>query len=265
MKKITFVILTLISCFGLSLKAQTYSTGLITLTTSPEAYSVQIDVTNDLVTLTMIGSASRWLGLGFGTNNMISGEDVVIFDGTTLTDRSFGFPGQPDGEFAQGITPKLDTRQDWTVVSNNVEGNTRTLIATRLPNTGNTGDYIFSSSATSIELVWSKANFENFNLEYHGASNRGATVASLTLSADSFQDQKFSISPNPAKNRLNIILPSGMTNAKISVFNVLGKMVYSGDISNLNGSINISNWNSGVYLVKVSSNDITQTKRFIKQ
>jgi hypothetical protein len=265
MKKITFVICTVMSCLSFILNAQTYSTGLITLTTNPEPYSVQIDVTNDLVTLTMIGSANRWLGLGFGTDNMISGEDVVIFDGTTLTDRVFGFPGQPAGQFAQGITPTLDSREDWTVVSNEVVGSTRTLVATRLPDTGNTGDYVFSAAASSLQLVWAKSNFEDFVLQYHGAANRGATVASLTLSANSFQDQKFSISPNPAKNRLNITLPTGMANAKVSVFNVLGKMVYSGEISNLNGSINITNWNSGVYLVKVSSNDITQTKRFIKQ
>jgi hypothetical protein len=265
MKKITITVLLLFFCLSHALRAQTYSTGLITLTTSPEPYSVQIDVTNDLVTLTMIGSASRWLGLGFDTDNMISGKDVVIYDGITLTDRVFGFPGQPAGDFAQGITPSLDSRQDWTVVSNEVEGNTRTLVATRLPDTGSVGDYTFSAEASSLQLVWAKSNFENFILQPHGMDNRGAIVASLTLSADSFQDQKFSISPNPAKNRLNIILPSGMANAKVSVFNVLGKMVYSGDISNLNGSINISNWNSGVYLVKVSSNDITQTKRFIKQ
>lgn len=90
-------------------------------------------------------------------------------------------------------------------------------------------------------------------------------IEPITLSANSLQNKDFSISPNPAKSRLNIILPAGMTNAKVAVFDVLGKMVYNGEISNLSSSINVSTWNSGVYLVKVSASDVTQTKRFIKQ
>lgn len=82
---------------------------------------------------------------------------------------------------------------------------------------------------------------------------------------NNYQDKDFTISPNPAKNKLNIALPSDMPSAKVSVFNVLGKLVYSGEISNFNGSIDISNWNSGVYLVKVSTDNLTKTKRFIKQ
>lgn len=82
---------------------------------------------------------------------------------------------------------------------------------------------------------------------------------------NNYQDKDFTISPNPAKNKLNIALPSDMPSAKVSVFNVLGKLVYSGEISNFNGSIDISNWNSGVYLVKISTDNLAKTKRFIKQ
>lgn len=264
MEKITraFFSVFVILCF--SIKSQTYSTGLLTFATSPETYSAQIDVTDDLVTLTLIGPANRWLGLGFGTDNMNAGEDVVIYDGSTLTDRYFGFPGQTPGQNSQGITPSLDSREDWTVTSNEVQGNVRTLIATRLPNTGNSNDYVFAATDTSLQLVWAYSTDETFVLQWHGP-NRGASLESLTLSTNRFQTNEFSIAPNPAKNRLNIILPSGIANAKVAVFDVLGKMVYSGDISNLSSSINVSNWNSGVYLVKVTSNDVTQTKRFIKQ
>jgi hypothetical protein len=264
MKKITLAIMVPLMFFGYALIAQTFSTGLVTLTTSPATYSVQVDVTEDLVTLNMIGPANRWLALGFGTDNMISGEDVVIFDGTSFTDRYFGFPGQPAGQVAQGLEPSIDASQDWTLISNNVEGNVRTLVATRARDTRDSLDYIFNASASALQLAWAYSQDETFVLQWHQA-NVGTPLVSLTLSTDSFQNNNFSISPNPAKSRLNINLPNGMANAKVSVFNVLGKKVYSGDISNLNSSINISNWNSGVYLVKVSSNNITQTKRFIKQ
>lgn len=94
----------------------------------------------------------------------------------------------------------------------------------------------------------------------------GLEICTILLDFENdYQDIDFTISPNPAKNKLNITLPSGVPSAKVSVFNVLGKLVYSGEISNFNGSINISNWNSGVYLVKVNTNNLTKTKRFIKQ
>lgn len=262
MKKITIAFFSVFVILCFPIKSQTFSTGLLTLATSPETYAVKIDVTEDLVTLTLIGPANRWLGLGFGTDKMISGNDVVIYDGNTLTDRYFGFEGLPPGIEFQ-VEPSLDIQQDWVVVSDEVAGNVRTLVSTRDRDTGDENDYVFTASAdSSIQLVWSHSNTESFVLEWHGG-NRGATLQ--TLSTVKFQTKDFSITPNPAKNRLNIILPTGMANAKVSVFDVLGKMVYSGDISNLNSSISVTNWNSGVYLVKVTSNDVTQTKRFIKQ
>lgn len=264
MKKITLILLGFSLLLFNKSNSQTFSTGLVTFTTSPETYSAQIDVTSNLVTLTLIGPANRWLGIGFGTDNMIAGEDVVIFDGTTLTDRHFGFPGQTAGEVAQGIEPTIDSREDWSVVSNDVVGNVRTLVATRLPDTENIHDYVFSAAASSIQLVWAYSRFEDFVLQWHGG-NRGTTLESFTLSANSFQTKDFSISPNPAKNRLNINLPNNMANASVAIYDLLGKKVYSGEISSLSSSINVSSWNSGVYLVKVTSNDVTQTKRFIKQ
>lgn len=265
MKKITFALLGVFSFLTCQIQSQTFSTGLVTFTTSPVEYAAQIDVTSTLVTLTMIGPDNRWLGLGFDTTQMISGKDVVIFDGTTLTDRRFGFDGFPDGENASGITPAIDSREDWTVVSNTIDAGVRTLVATRLPDTENPNDYVFSAAAASIQLVWSHSVDESFVLQYHGFENRGTTLQSFTLSTDRFTNKDFTISPNPAKNRMNITLPNGMANASLTVFDLLGKKVYAGEISNLNSSINVSSWNSGVYLVKVTSNDVTQTKRFIKQ
>ena len=78
-------------------------------------------------------------------------------------------------------------------------------------------------------------------------------------------DKGFVISPNPAKNKLSIKLTSASENLKLEVFDVLGKLIYKGEITELESSINVSNWKSGVYLVRVSNDKSTQTKRFIKQ
>ena len=89
--------------------------------------------------------------------------------------------------------------------------------------------------------------------------------SSTSLSGIQNQNEEFSIAPNPAKNKLNITLPNKNEDLKLEVFDVLGKQVYKGLITQLESSINVSNWKSGVYLVRVSNDKTTQTKRFIKQ
>ncbi|WP_339752172.1 T9SS type A sorting domain-containing protein [uncultured Winogradskyella sp.] len=90
-------------------------------------------------------------------------------------------------------------------------------------------------------------------------------LASLSTPEFENQNNEFIISPNPAKNKLNIQIPSAASVIKLEVFDVLGKRVYNGLVTQLESSVNVSNWKSGVYLVRVSNNKITQTKRFIKQ
>ncbi|MFC4721298.1 T9SS type A sorting domain-containing protein [Geojedonia litorea] len=89
---------------------------------------------------------------------------------------------------------------------------------------------------------------------------------SNTLEASYLQaNRDFVISPNPATSFLNVYLPAGFENAKLTVFDVLGKVIYDVEMNSLKSSINISKWNSGVYLVKISTDKATQTKRFVKQ
>lgn len=91
-------------------------------------------------------------------------------------------------------------------------------------------------------------------------------TASSSLSITDFENNssEFTISPNPSKSKLNVFLPSN-EEMNIEVFDVLGKRVYKGIISQMSSSVNVSNWKSGVYLVRVFNDRITQTKRFIKQ
>lgn len=91
-------------------------------------------------------------------------------------------------------------------------------------------------------------------------------TASTSLSTPEIEklNTEFTISPNPARTKLNIVLPSN-EEVKLEVFDVLGKRVYNGVVSQLSSAIDVSNWRSGVYLVRVSNDQGTQTKRFIKQ
>ena len=89
---------------------------------------------------------------------------------------------------------------------------------------------------------------------------------SFKFESNAFQDNKdFIISPNPASSMLNVYLPKGFENARLSIFDVLGKEIYRVEVNALHSTINISKWNSGVYLVRISTETDTQTKRFVKQ
>jgi hypothetical protein len=90
-------------------------------------------------------------------------------------------------------------------------------------------------------------------------------TASTTLSTPELTRKEFSISPNPASSKLNVFLPNNFENANITVFDILGKKVYNRTVNGLTSKIDVSKWNSGVYLVRVSNDNATQTKRFVKQ
>ena len=81
----------------------------------------------------------------------------------------------------------------------------------------------------------------------------------------SVEDNLFNVSlyPNPASNRLNISAANTIQNAEI--YNVLGKKVMSVNINKANGSIDVSNLSSGIYLIKYNVNDKVGTAKFIKQ
>lgn len=271
MKKITLRILCLLFVtFGY---AQTYTTGLFTVEnpgmSGVRIISAQIDVnaTSSVVTVTLIGDDDEWIALGLDTSSMTAGKDVLFFgeggSGPIVTDRNF---------VGIGSEPNIDSQQDWTVVSNNTSGGDRTIVVTRPLNTGDSFDYVFPSLPTTLDVVGahgdaaSSGEPTDFDAGYHGFFNKSSmTVTFALLSVEQINDIQFSMTPNPASTNLNIVLPSNLQKANIEVFDVLGKKVYNGAMNSHVSKINVSNWNSGVYLVKLSNDSSTQTKRFIKQ
>ena len=81
----------------------------------------------------------------------------------------------------------------------------------------------------------------------------------------SLAENDFTISPNPATTKLNINLKTIQPNTHLTIIDVLGKKVLSKELSELETSIDVSRWNAGVYLVRISNDKETQTKRFVKQ
>lgn len=254
MKKITlFIFLMSISfCVG-----QSWSTGVVTLDTD---FTVQFDVdsSSGLVTMTMVGPSTRWLGVGPGVasgNSMgNAGDDAVIFNSIGLQDRNM-----PAGNGQ----PNLDASQDWTLVTNNVAGSTRTVVATRAINTGDPNDFVFPTAAGPMPILWAKGGSTTFG--YH-TGGRGGTVANLTLGIeDRNVVTNFTMSPNPSSTNFSITMPSVNEAVIVEVYNILGAKVLTQNITDQNTSIEASSWNNGIYLVKVTAGSFVQTKRFVKK
>ena len=74
------------------------------------------------------------------------------------------------------------------------------------------------------------------------------------------------LSPNPNNGSFNILLDEEIKdNIAITVFDIFGELVYS---TNANGSsldVNIPDLPLGLYLVKLNSNELNETLKFIKQ
>lgn len=90
-------------------------------------------------------------------------------------------------------------------------------------------------------------------------------AATFLNTRDSRLSNAFAISPNPGSDKLNLKLSKLNNNASVEVFDVLGKKIYADRIQAMTKTVNVSQWNNGVYLVRLTTDSGTQTKRFVKQ
>lgn len=263
MKKITLLCFLIVSSFGFS-KPQNWTTGTINL---ESGFTVRFDTNTTTVQVTLVGPNGVGFAVsptndaygGSGGMGQFSGDDVIFYANGDISDR------QQTGGFSQ---PQPDTTDnDWTIVSddNNTPSiGSRTVVATRARSTGDSNDFIFPAEADSFTLIWARGNNANFTSH----ATRGGVVANVVLSNDDFQlnPAKFTISPNPSVSDLNIgILHDASRDYNLEVYDVLGKQIYRGQLNKDDTSIDVRNWRRGIYLVKLSSDQSTQTKRFIKQ
>lgn len=249
MKKITL----LITLFFVSLvQGQTFSTGLVQL--FPE-YSVRINVTASLVTLTQIMPSDRWYSLAFNNSSMTSGDIIAFINTTNISDRQLGGFG----------VPAADAIQSWTTTSNTVSGTTRTVVSTRALNTGEPDDVVFSASAGSINLAASRAGGASFMLGAHNGSANAATSrpVAVTLNNADFDLNSFTIYPNPAQGFASIKLPTNIESGVVKIYDALGRVVKNQTITTTNNDINTSDLTTGSYLLVLRTDYGNATKTLL--
>jgi hypothetical protein len=247
MKK-TLLILLLIT--STSLFAQSFSTGTQTLS-SGLTTSINIDNDTGTTTLMLAGPSDKWFGIGFGNSNM-NGTDILMTNGSSTL---------RDAYSTSNGTPQAEASQDWTLEVNSVVNGTRTIVASRANNTGDSNDYVFNASAGSLTVIWAIGSSTTY--AYH--SIRGATALSVSLGIYENNLLSFEMYPNPVSDLLNIQLPTGTEKAEVSVFDYTGRLVSSKTISSNDTAIDVQKISKGIYMIRVAANNKIGVQRFIKK
>jgi len=88
------------------------------------------------------------------------------------------------------------------------------------------------------------------------------TTSTGILAINDAEFKSFTIYPNPVTDILNIKAKDAVN--KVSVYNVLGKLVYTATPNSLSPTINMSAMKTGVYFVEVTIGNATKTVKVIK-
>ncbi len=145
------------------------------------------------------------------------------------------------------------------------------------------GNLNANSDSGDIQTRFSKTNWSNFNEndDYSYDPNKTSYTAhdKVTLyqngnlvwgdeptstGAKLINEASFTIYPNPASEQINIQNNIELTNSVITIYDLSGKQVKSSTGSTIppNSSMNISDLNSGIYIIEISTADKKQTKVF---
>ena len=100
--------------------------------------------------------------------------------------------------------------------------------------------------------------------EYIGTAQVYArTVSDFSLSTNSYELSNFNLIPNPTNTGFVTIKSNQMGTVQAQVFDLLGKEVINTVVNN--ERMDVSNLNTGVYVVKLTQNKNTTTKKLIIQ
>ncbi|GHC63008.1 peptidase S8 [Ulvibacter litoralis] len=89
-------------------------------------------------------------------------------------------------------------------------------------------------------------------------------LVNLGLEND-FRKEQFALYPNPVTTNVNVSFPEGVSEATMTVYNVIGKEVLNTTISATKNSVDLSQLTSGMYIASITSNNKTNSFKLIKQ
>ncbi|MET3538438.1 T9SS type A sorting domain-containing protein [Chryseobacterium limigenitum] len=249
------VLLTLSLALASAVGAQ-FSSGTVSLGST--GMTVKLDTSPTLVTITLTGADTSYLGIGFGNvgEGMQSGKDGFIYNSTANRDYTFA---------NVGVTPNADATQDWTQTSNTTSGGIRTVVATRSLS-GGAGDNAIANSAGNINIFFAKGPTTDLLSGYHGGGNRGYVSLNMTATLGTndlaLESKKIVLYPNPAKETVNFKNADKIKS--IDIYESTGRKIKSVKIDGEN--INVADLKAGSYYFEIKLKDGTLSyEKLIKE
>ena len=132
-----------------------------------------------------------------------------------------------------------------------------------------------NGNGNEIEIVWNQDFNGDLSLKVRGVTAECAGEYSETLnifssmiSVNEYKANELTVYPNPADESINVKINNINDNkAKIIIYNVLGEVVYTQEISSsdnsLNTQINLDYLSNGSYLMTISTNDYIWKKHIV--
>lgn len=240
------------------------------------------------ITVTGVGFNTNASPLGGGIRIRNQGNAKIYNTVVTGVDRSMRF----DDDSQQGIIDGNSFFRNSASFENNVDGGTGFHSSAAVFNPTNASyDPTFNNSVASFTIVDSYVGTSTLNstpagvidpfftdVNYIGAVQSGAgndwtvgwtlnldgTLRQPGLSVNEFENTEIAIYPNPVRD--NLIINSKIDISSVALYNITGKLIYeNSSFNNQNSQINMSQFQSGIYFLRVSSGDFSQTLKVIKQ
>lgn len=217
---------------------------------------INLDSATSTATITMMGPSTKWISIGLGTTSMSINKDVNTY-GTSLLDQYFTSSGH--------VAPTTDTTNNLTLVSNTVNGTTRTVVYTRPFNTGDAKDYTFVYSMTSMNIVWAIGPSTNVSSQHSTFGSKALTFSNVLGVSDYTTLSDIIIAPNPSNGIFTISKNSMTPISKIAVYDMNAKLVkeISSEITEQNNSIDLTSLDRGVYFMELSNDADQVVKKII--
>lgn len=117
-----------------------------------------------------------------------------------------------------------------------------------------------------MELVRASAStFDNPTPRIgYGIPDFGAALDEVLTVADDAFAKAYQLTPNPATDSTVLILPEGVQEVQVAIYDILGKRVLFQEISTQVTSLPIASLRKGVYLVQINDGQTSTTKKLIK-
>jgi hypothetical protein len=209
---------------------------------------------------------SNWL---FTTSVTIQDGDIISFYTRTSDPGATVYPDRLQMRIGSGATPTAPTGNTgvggYTTLAVDVNPN---LTTTGYPSVWTLYTYTVTGFPTPTDC---KIAFRYFvtsggpsgaNSDYIGIDSFSVN---RPLSTSDFFSQNFALYPNPVKNVFNITSKNGANAENIKVIDINGRIISEMNVSDIdNIQINVANLTSGVYFVKIQSEQGIGTTKILK-